>query len=115
MSADVSQGDWTVLALGGLPMVAVACLGMLLRGLVDDEMRMGGIVAGLAAALVRLVVLHILGDAVSISELDQLLEQRWPGKVRCGLALRLSRRSESRQTRKNSSYYFVQKPDRIPQ
>ena len=36
MSADVSQGDWTVLALGGLPVVAVTCLGMLLRGLVDD-------------------------------------------------------------------------------
>ena len=48
-----------------------------------------GIVAALAAALVRLLVLHLLGDAVSISELDQLLERRWPGKVRRGLALKL--------------------------
>jgi len=39
----VSQGDWTVLALGGLPVVAVACQGMLLRGLVDDEMRLWGL------------------------------------------------------------------------
>jgi len=43
MSADVSQGDWTVLALGGLPVVAVVCVGMLLRGLLDGEMRMGGL------------------------------------------------------------------------
>src|SRR5215211_8855502 len=43
LGADVSQGDWTVLALGGLPVVAVACQGMLLRGLVDDEMRLWGL------------------------------------------------------------------------
>ena len=43
MSADVSQGDWTVLALGGLPVVAVACLGMLVRGLLDDDMRLWGL------------------------------------------------------------------------
>ena len=43
MSTDVSQGDWTVLALGGLPVVAVVCVGMLLRGLVGDEMRMWGL------------------------------------------------------------------------
>ncbi len=35
--------DWTVLALGGLPVVAVACLGMLARGLVDEEMRLWGL------------------------------------------------------------------------
>jgi len=45
---------------------------------------------GIVAALVRLLVLHLLGDAVSISELDQLLEQRWPGKVRRGGALALA-------------------------
>ena len=32
-----------VLALGGLPVVAAACLGMLVRGLVDDEMRLWGL------------------------------------------------------------------------
>jgi hypothetical protein len=32
-----------VLALGGLPVVATACLGMLLRGLVDDKMRLWGL------------------------------------------------------------------------
>jgi hypothetical protein len=32
-----------VLALGGLPVVAVACLGMPLRGLVDDKMRLWGL------------------------------------------------------------------------
>jgi hypothetical protein len=39
----VRGADWTVLALGGLPVVAVACLGMLARGLVDDEMRLWGL------------------------------------------------------------------------
>jgi hypothetical protein len=39
----VSQGDWTVLALGGLPVVALACLGMLLRGIVDGEMPLWGL------------------------------------------------------------------------
>jgi hypothetical protein len=39
----VREADWTLLALGGLPVVAVACLGMLARGLADDEMRLWGL------------------------------------------------------------------------
>src|SRR5215218_1142807 len=54
-----------------------------------------GIVGALAGARLRLLGLHLHGDAVSISELDQLLEQRWRGKVRRGGALHLSRRAET--------------------
>jgi len=39
----MSQEDWSLLALGGLPLVAVVCVGMLARRFVDGEMRRWGL------------------------------------------------------------------------
>jgi hypothetical protein len=63
MSAEGSQGDWTVLALGGLPVVAVVC-GDAATGLGRRRDEVVGIVAGLVGARLQLLALHLLGDTM---------------------------------------------------
>jgi hypothetical protein len=66
MSADVSQGDWTVLALGGFARGGSSVPGDAATGLGRRRDEVVGIVAGLVGARLQLLALHLLGDAVSI-------------------------------------------------
>jgi hypothetical protein len=50
MSADVSQVDWTIPALVGLPLVAVVCLAMLARASIIGGVKLWGLWVALLVA-----------------------------------------------------------------